>query len=60
VREDWPVAVAAGSNASDGSTCSSTNGRYVGPGHMDPFDDTPVELIERNDSLQRRRAHSTW
>src|SRR5262249_39747733 len=23
------------------------NGRYVGPGHMDPFEDTPVELIEQ-------------
>jgi len=23
------------------------NGRYVGPGHMDPFEDTPLELIER-------------
>ena len=23
------------------------NGRYVGPGHMDPFEDTPVALIER-------------
>jgi NAD(P)-dependent dehydrogenase (short-subunit alcohol dehydrogenase family) len=23
------------------------NGRYVGPGHMDPFEDTPLELIEQ-------------
>src|SRR5215470_15645113 len=23
------------------------NGRYVGPGHMDVFEDTPLELIER-------------
>ena len=23
------------------------NGRYVGPGHMDPFEDTPIELIEQ-------------
>ena len=23
------------------------NGRYIGPGHMDPFEDTPVELIEQ-------------
>jgi short-subunit dehydrogenase len=23
------------------------NGRYVGPGHMDAFEDTPLELIER-------------
>ncbi len=23
------------------------NGRYVGPGHLDPFEDTPLELIER-------------
>lgn len=23
------------------------NGRYVGPGHMDPFADTPLELIEQ-------------
>jgi short-subunit dehydrogenase len=23
------------------------NGRYIGPGHMDRFDDTPVELIEQ-------------
>jgi NAD(P)-dependent dehydrogenase (short-subunit alcohol dehydrogenase family) len=23
------------------------NGRYVGPGHLDPFEDTPLELIEQ-------------
>src|SRR5262249_42654296 len=23
------------------------NGRYIGPGHMDPFEDTPVELLEQ-------------
>ena len=23
------------------------NGRYIGPGHMDAFEDTPLELIER-------------
>jgi NAD(P)-dependent dehydrogenase (short-subunit alcohol dehydrogenase family) len=23
------------------------NGRYIGPGHMDPFEETPVELIEQ-------------
>lgn len=24
------------------------NGRYVGPGHMDRFLDTPIELVERH------------
>ena len=23
------------------------NGRYIGPGHMDHFMDTPIELIEK-------------
>ncbi len=23
------------------------NGRYIGPGHMDPFESTPIELIEQ-------------
>jgi short-subunit dehydrogenase len=23
------------------------NGRYIGPGHMDPFEETPLELIEQ-------------
>ncbi len=47
VREDWPVAVAAALERFGRIDVLVNNGRYVGPGHMDPFDDTPVELIEQ-------------
>jgi NAD(P)-dependent dehydrogenase (short-subunit alcohol dehydrogenase family) len=47
VREDWPAAVAAGLERFGRIDVLVNNGRYVGPGHMDTFEDTPVELIER-------------
>src|SRR5437667_6225220 len=47
VREDWPAAVAAALDRFGRIDVLVNNGRYVGPGHMDPFEDTPVELIER-------------
>ncbi len=46
-REDWPVAVNAALERFGRLDVLVNNGRYVGPGHMDPFEDTPVELIER-------------
>src|SRR5438128_6569988 len=46
-REDWPAAVAAALDRFGRIDVLVNNGRYVGPGHMDPFEDTPVELIER-------------
>src|SRR6185369_8375104 len=45
-REDWPAAVSAALDRFGRIDVLVNNGRYVGPGHMDPFDDTPVELIE--------------
>jgi NAD(P)-dependent dehydrogenase (short-subunit alcohol dehydrogenase family) len=47
VREDWPAAVQAALDRFGRIDLLVNNGRYVGPGHMDPFEDTPVELIER-------------
>ncbi|HYR95493.1 MAG TPA: SDR family oxidoreductase [Candidatus Binatus sp.] len=46
-REDWPLAVAAAVDRFGRIDVLVNNGRYVGPGHMDPFEDTPVELIEQ-------------
>jgi len=46
-REDWPAAVAAALDRFGRIDVLVNNGRYVGPGHMDPFEDTPVELIEQ-------------
>jgi NAD(P)-dependent dehydrogenase (short-subunit alcohol dehydrogenase family) len=46
-REDWPVAVAAALERFGRIDVLVNNGRYVGPGHMDPFEETPVELIEQ-------------
>ena len=46
-REDWPAAVAAAVERFGRIDVLVNNGRYVGPGHMDPFEDTPVELIEQ-------------
>jgi NAD(P)-dependent dehydrogenase (short-subunit alcohol dehydrogenase family) len=46
-REDWPVAVAAAVDRFGRIDVLVNNGRYVGPGHMDAFEDTPVELIEQ-------------
>ena len=46
-REDWPAAVAAALDRFGRIDVLVNNGRYVGPGHMDPFEETPVELIEQ-------------
>jgi NAD(P)-dependent dehydrogenase (short-subunit alcohol dehydrogenase family) len=46
-RADWPRAVEAAVVRFGRIDVLVNNGRYVGPGHMDPFEDTPVELIER-------------
>ncbi len=46
-RADWPAAVDAALARFARIDVLVNNGRYVGPGHMDPFEDTPVELIEQ-------------
>jgi NAD(P)-dependent dehydrogenase (short-subunit alcohol dehydrogenase family) len=47
VREDWPRAVDAALARFGRLDVLVNNGRYIGPGHMDPFEDTPIELIEQ-------------
>jgi len=46
-RDDWAPAVDAALARFGRIDVLVNNGRYVGPGHMDPFEDTPLELIER-------------
>jgi NAD(P)-dependent dehydrogenase (short-subunit alcohol dehydrogenase family) len=46
VREDWPRAVDAALGRFGRIDVLVNNGRYVGPGHMDPFEETPPERIE--------------
>jgi NAD(P)-dependent dehydrogenase (short-subunit alcohol dehydrogenase family) len=46
VREDWPAAIESAMARFGRIDVLVNNGRYIGPGHMDPFEDTPVELIE--------------
>jgi NAD(P)-dependent dehydrogenase (short-subunit alcohol dehydrogenase family) len=46
-RADWPAAVDAAVARFGRIDVLVNNGRYVGPGHMDPFEETPVELIEQ-------------
>jgi NAD(P)-dependent dehydrogenase (short-subunit alcohol dehydrogenase family) len=46
-RTDWPAAVDAALARFGRVDVLVNNGRYVGPGHMDAFVDTPLELIER-------------
>jgi NAD(P)-dependent dehydrogenase (short-subunit alcohol dehydrogenase family) len=46
-REDWKAAVDAALDRFGRIDVLVNNGRYVGPGHMDFFEDTPVELIEQ-------------
>jgi NAD(P)-dependent dehydrogenase (short-subunit alcohol dehydrogenase family) len=45
-RDDWPAAVDTALARFGRVDVLVNNGRYVGPGHMDPFEDTPLELIE--------------
>jgi NAD(P)-dependent dehydrogenase (short-subunit alcohol dehydrogenase family) len=47
VRADWPAAVQGALERFGRIDVLVNNGRYIGPGHMDPFADTPVELIEQ-------------
>jgi NAD(P)-dependent dehydrogenase (short-subunit alcohol dehydrogenase family) len=47
VREDWPRAVEATLERFGRIDVLVNNGRYIGPGHMDPFEETPLELIEQ-------------
>ena len=47
VRADWEPAVASALARFGRLDVLVNNGRYVGPGHMDPFEDTPLELIEQ-------------
>ncbi len=47
VRPDWPAAVQGALERFGRIDVLVNNGRYIGPGHMDPFEDTPVELIEQ-------------
>jgi NAD(P)-dependent dehydrogenase (short-subunit alcohol dehydrogenase family) len=46
-RADWPAAVQAALGRFGRIDVLVNNGRYVGPGHMDPFEETPLELIEQ-------------
>ena len=46
-RADWPRSIQQTVERFGRLDVLVNNGRYVGPGHMDPFEDTPVELIEQ-------------
>jgi NAD(P)-dependent dehydrogenase (short-subunit alcohol dehydrogenase family) len=46
VRADWPAAVEGALERFGRIDVLVNNGRYVGPGHMDPFEETPLEAIE--------------
>jgi NAD(P)-dependent dehydrogenase (short-subunit alcohol dehydrogenase family) len=46
-REDWAPGVAAALERFGRIDVLVNNGRYVGPGHMDAFEDTPLELYEQ-------------
>lgn len=46
-RGDWSTAVEAAIARFGRIDVLVNNGRYIGPGHMDPFEETPPELIER-------------
>jgi NAD(P)-dependent dehydrogenase (short-subunit alcohol dehydrogenase family) len=46
-REDWAPAVERALAHFGRLDVLVNNGRYVGPGHMDRFEDTPLELIEQ-------------
>jgi NAD(P)-dependent dehydrogenase (short-subunit alcohol dehydrogenase family) len=47
LRADWPAAIAGALDRFGRIDVLVNNGRYVGPGHMDRFEDTPVELLEQ-------------
>jgi NAD(P)-dependent dehydrogenase (short-subunit alcohol dehydrogenase family) len=47
VRDDWAAAIDAALQHFGRIDVLVNNGRYIGPGHMDPFEETPVELIEQ-------------
>jgi NAD(P)-dependent dehydrogenase (short-subunit alcohol dehydrogenase family) len=46
-RDDWPRTIEAAVAAFGRLDVLVNNARYVGPGHMDSFENTPLELIER-------------
>ena len=46
-REDWSAAIDAAMDRFGRIDVLVNNGRYIGAGHMDLFEDTPVELIEQ-------------
>jgi len=46
VRSDWPAAIEQTMARFGRLDVLVNNGRYIGPGHMDAFEDTPLELIE--------------
>jgi NAD(P)-dependent dehydrogenase (short-subunit alcohol dehydrogenase family) len=47
VRADWPAAIDGALAHFGRIDVLVNNGRYIGPGHMDPFEETPIELIEQ-------------
>lgn len=46
-RADWDAGIQRAFDHFGRIDVLVNNGRYVGPGHMDPFEDTPLELIEQ-------------
>src|SRR4029453_6199021 len=46
-RDDWSPAIASALERFGRIDVLVNNGRYVGPGHMDPFEETPLELYEQ-------------